>query len=382
MSESTSTPRRILVVDDEELVLFAIAQGLTNHGYAVETADNCASASALARTAVFDYVLVDMVLPDGSGIDLLRQIKSGDPALPVVVMTAYGSLEKAVDAMKSGADDFIQKPFDIAYLLLVLGRVEQMNRCRAENLRLRLDREREIQQQELDQRKLRFFRFASHELKAPLVAVQSSLKVIDEICGERLEPRVLDLIRRAVGRSDQMMQMINDMLAISVDESSQRTTYTCVDVVAIVREVAAEQEISARLKPLELLLDIPVSVAFATCNRASMEKVVANLLTNAIRYTPAGGRVVVRVYVQPPVVKVEVEDTGIGIAEEDRARIFDEFFRAANARKAVAIGTGLGLALVRKVVEEHGGEVMVSSRLQQGSTFTITIPIGECNAFG
>jgi signal transduction histidine kinase len=378
MSDSSNVPRRILVVDDEELILFAVTEWLRTTGFVADSAKTCAAARARIAQAGYDCVLMDMVLPDGSGQDLLKHIRQSGSTVPVVVMTAYGSLEMAVEAMKAGADDFIQKPFDMTHLTLTLQRVEQMCRCRLENVRLQVENARERERQELEQRKVRFFRFASHELKAPLVAVESSLRLMLEIHGGRLEAPVRDLLDRSLRRSDQLMQMINDMLAISADESSHKASYACTDVVAIAREVLALQEDPARRQRLKLSLDLEHPTAVARCHRPGIEKALANLLSNAVRYTPEGGAVELRVSSEGDSVVVSVRDTGIGIAAEDREHVFDEFFRAPNARKHAAIGTGLGLALVKKVVAEHGGSVSVSSRPGAGAIFTIRIPIGDC----
>lgn len=233
-----------------------------------------------------------------------------------------------------------------------------------------------------DRERIEFFKFASHELKAPLVAVQSSLRLIDEMYRDKLDPRVADLVGRALSRADQLMLMIRDMLDISIDESSQRTTYTCVDVVGIVRDVLALQEVTARQNQIALLAEVPFDKCFALCNRVSMEKVLDNLLSNALRYTPAGGSVRVKLSMDTATVDVDVIDTGIGIAPEDNERIFEEFYRGANARRHNTIGTGLGLALVKKVMAEHGGTVSAKGAPGIGSTFTIRIPIGDCHAVG
>jgi signal transduction histidine kinase len=208
-----------------------------------------------------------------------------------------------------------------------------------------------------------------------VVAIRSSLHAVLEGKDVTLQERYRALLGRAAVRADQLIDMINDLTALSADRSDLRNNYQEVDLAHLLVECVSNQSPVIEAKKLVLCMDLPNEPFPATCNRYGVEKVVANLLSNACRYNVPGGQLSVSLALDEGSARIRVTDTGIGIPEAERERVFDEFYRASNARSAVSFGSGLGLALVKKVVLEHGGRIDVQSAVGAGTTFTVWIPL-------
>jgi two-component system phosphate regulon sensor histidine kinase PhoR len=147
-----------------------------------------------------------------------------------------------------------------------------------------------------------------------------------------------------------------------------------VDVNRIVADVRERLEISAEKKNIEIHLELDQHPSKMLADESELERMLVNLVENALNYTPAGGKVWIRSYTQSDLICVEIRDTGIGIGEKDLPRVFDRFYRADTARSTKISGTGLGLAIVKRIVEMHGGEIEVQSTLGEGTTFRIQFP--------
>lgn len=219
------------------------------------------------------------------------------------------------------------------------------------------------------------FRYASHELKSPITTVQSTLAVVNSTLKEQLTPQVRDMVVRAESRSSQLLDMVNEMIEITKYQQGIKVhDYQCVQFCAWLRRIAETQQSYAIQKNISLEV-ASLAREIAICfDRNEMDKVVINLVSNALRYTPSGGRVSVEPFQDSTHYGFIVSDTGIGIAQEDQKKIFNEFYRTPEARKMEKSGTGLGLNLVREIVEKHGGTIAVVSVPGRGSQFTVKLP--------
>jgi len=221
----------------------------------------------------------------------------------------------------------------------------------------------------------RIFRFTAHELKSPLTTLRSMLAVIEEVYSEKLEPEVKDMIHRAVRRTDQVLMMVKDMIDVTqYRQGISQKMIEPTDFTDWIHKIVERQRAYAEDKKIELIFDSSISDIKVPLDCTAMEKVLANLVNNAIRYTPKGGKVTVRPFVKSTVYGFVVSDTGMGICHEDMAKIFEEFYRSKTAREMEQLGTGLGLCLVKQIVETFGGKIYVESEIGKGSTFTIEMP--------
>lgn len=210
---------RILVIDDEAGIREGIKRGLTPQGYIVETAENGEQGLALFRQNPCDLVLIDVMMPGISGIDLIGEIHRIDPEAVCVIITGYATVEMAVRAIKEGAYDFLTKPFSVDDLLLVVRQGLERRHLSLETKRLqsieaeaRRLQEEKIRLEELDRAKMQFIRLVTHELQAPIAAIHTYLKLILE--GYVSPEEQNKIIEKCLARAQEQMKLINDLLEL------------------------------------------------------------------------------------------------------------------------------------------------------------------------
>lgn len=249
------------------------------------------------------------------------------------------------------------------------------HRARVEEFRLSSELARSYQQvSELERLKTEFFANVSHELRTPLTLILSPLGDIADRIAE-LPADLRELVGIARSNSLRLLRLVNDLLQVSRLESGDLTLRP---EPLELGEFAAAQVDSvrplARLKGLELTLVTAPDKVWVTADPAQLEKVLVNLLTNAIKFTPKGGRVSLSVGAAGAEAEVRVTDDGIGIAERDLPVIFERFRQADGSSQRRFSGVGIGLSLARELAEQHGGSLTVKSQLGAGSTFTLRLP--------
>ncbi len=387
MTDAIATPKgegkTILAILEDEDIMALLRAGLEPEGYKLNFATNQLHAAQCARDRCADFLILDMALLKGRSAELVRLMRHHGSDLPVLVLAGDPAEDDVFEVLKAGADDFVRKPIQGPdHIALAMRRLFLYSSCQQANFRLQLDQERARKREKLSLDRVKFFRFASHELKSPLVAIQTSLKTLEALGGEQLTLPMLELVTRSVARSEQMINMVNDLLAMSVQRSDIRGFYQALDLPQMIREILSHQKPVADAKGITMSCAGCSGKRTLMGNRYGLEKVLANLIGNAIRYTPDGGEVEVELRARSGFAVIRVSDTGIGIPADDQERIFKEFYRARNAREAVSIGSGLGLSLVKKVVEEHGGWVILSSAEGEGSTFQVWLPLRRKDSNG
>ncbi len=227
---------------------------------------------------------------------------------------------------------------------------------------------------ELDRMKTHFVNLVSHELRSPLSAVKLQHTVILEGLAGDLTHKQRELLTRAHDKIQGLMDLINDLLDIARIESGHKHLELLPldlgdvlnEVVELLRAKAEAQKVTLRLEVGEL----PLILA----DRRSMDEVFTNLISNAVNYSPDGGDVTIAAQCRPDYLEVRVSDQGIGIEPEEIAKIFEKFYRVKSPKTRQVIGTGLGLSLVRSIIEAHRGLVEVESRVGAGSTFKVFLP--------
>jgi signal transduction histidine kinase len=228
----------------------------------------------------------------------------------------------------------------------------------------------------LEQVKSTFMRKTSHELRAPVGALQSLLKAAAIKMPDGAPGR--DLVWRGVERTESMLDLIDDLLRYSRLRGAVVTErFEPVELAEVVRRAA--DLLRPRAEEKQVVLTVEAAPAAVLGVRDGLSDLVTNLVSNAVRYTPPGGHVSVRCGADGGA-RLEVADTGIGIPPDELPHIFDEFFRGRAARQIFAHGTGLGMAIVSRVVEMHGGHVEVASEVGQGTRFTVTFPPARAGA--
>jgi signal transduction histidine kinase len=229
---------------------------------------------------------------------------------------------------------------------------------------------------QLDEMKSNFVHLVSHELRSPLATIKQQMAVmLDGLAGE-LTGKQREMLTRAQGKIQGLLELINDLLDVAKIESGRAVEQQVpTDLGHLLEETVAFMKGRAEHQGVLLELERPEALPLVQADPRSMEEVFNNLISNAINYSPNGGRVTVRALPHDNYLEVRVSDTGIGIAPEELAKIFDKFYRVKDPQTRQVIGTGLGLAIVKGVVDSHRGTVEVESAPGVGTTFRVLLPV-------
>jgi len=216
----------------------------------------------------------------------------------------------------------------------------------------------------------------AHEMRAPVTAIQGILRtVLDGYLGE-LPPKQRELLGRAEVRTHSFLALINDLLDLGAGEIEEAggELLTMTSIGEALRKVIGLSEVTSREKNISVELELPETSLVIREVEGDMEKLFTNLIGNAIKYTLPGGKVWVRIEIEDKSVKIVLSDTGIGISSDDLPHVFEEFYRAKNAKSLVIDGTGLGLTIVKQIVDRYNGRIYVDSKTNEGTTVTIILP--------
>ena len=380
MTDAVAAPqgegKTVLAIVEDSDLRGLLSTGLEPDGFVVSFEANQLHVARCVREKEADFLILDMGLLGARSVELVRLMRHHGSDIPVLMLAGDPVIDDVFDVLRAGADDFIRKPIQGPdHIALAMRRLFLHSTCQQTNFRLQLEQERAKKREQLSVDRIKFFRFASHELKSPLVAIQTSLTTLEALAADELTLPMVELVSRSIARSNQMINMINDLLAMSVERSDIRGYYQPLDITGMIDEVITHLEPLATAKNLSIVCRGCNGKRTLMGNRYGIEKVLTNLVGNSIRYTRDGGHIELELRARSGFAVLRVTDDGIGIPEEDQGRVFQEFYRAPNARKAVAIGSGLGLSLVKKVVGDHGGWVILSSEEDNGSTFQIWLPL-------
>ena len=372
---------RILVIDDEPGIRMACQRALRSEGFDVSTAADGEEGLQILASTEHDLVLLDMMMPGIGGMEMLERIRELDPDVVSIIITGYATVELAVQAIKKGAYDFIAKPFDADTLLLTVNQGLERRTLSLQSQRLaELEAEAKVlahekeQLERLDRMKATFTLTVAHELRAPVAAIQSYLRLI--LDGYIPPEKQRHYLERAERRAEAQLELINDLLDLArlqdPDLEFECEPVAVQDVLAEVLDAMAAQ---AREKGIDVSCDVSEQLPCLQVNPRHVKQLWTNLISNAIKYTPDGGDVRISLHEQDGALVGAVEDTGIGIPEDEIALVFEEFYRAKAAKAQTQMGTGLGLSIVKRILEAYGGSIAVESVPDQGSTFRFRWPV-------
>lgn len=235
-------------------------------------------------------------------------------------------------------------------------------------------RQANVMLQEKDRIKDEYVSRVTHDIKGHLATIQGCLAVVVDRMTGKLDDQEADLITRAHARSIKLTNFVRALLRLTQMRLSNKLEMADFSMGEALRNAAGAVELKAGDKSITLNCNIDSSADKVCGNQFSIEEMITNLLLNSIKYTPANGTIDVIATSDENSVLVKISDTGIGIPKEEQARVFDEFFRATNAKRAERDGTGLGLSIVKYIVERHGGQIQVESQEGCGTTFKLTLP--------
>lgn len=359
------TKSRILLIDDEEVVLDSCSQILAGGPYELASASDGTAGLRLVEEFHPDLIFVDLKMPGISGFEVLEKVRELDSTIVMVVITGFATISSAIDAMKKGAYDFLPKPFTPEEFRLITRRSLEKRRLTLETIALR--REKEMLREH-------FAHIVSHELKAPLTAVQQNLFALEFELSKIINEEQKEKLNRAKTRIDELIKLINSWLrAISVDINQLKENFKEVSIKTEMEKALENVEPYATRKDIEITTSINEPMQPVIGDGLGLSEAFVNLLGNAIKYSRDGSKVHVKAEENGNDILISIRDEGVGISQEDLPHIFEGFFRAESGR-AVASGHGIGLAISRQIVEAHNGSIRAESELGKGTTFLIRLP--------
>ena len=368
----------LLNVDDYDAARYTRTQHLERAGFRVREAASGAEALSLAAAERPSLVLLDVNLPDMSGFEVCRRLKreprtAGTPVLHL--SATYTNDAYKITGLEGGADGYLTEPVEPPVLIATIHALLRMRRAEAARDALLVREQAARAEAEAASRaKDDFLATVSHELRAPLSAILGWTRMLRT---SRLAPdaiaRALETIERNV---HQQTQLINDLLDVSRIVSGKIPIETePVDLGAVVRASVESIRPTAATKGVVVDAKVPPRGTVIRGDSGRLQQVVGNLLSNAVKFTPSGGRVDVTVDADDTDIRVAVADTGCGITGDFLPHVFDRFRQAETSPARAHGGLGLGLAIVRHLVELHGGRVCAASDgVGRGATFTILLP--------
>ncbi len=356
----------ILNVDDSDGARYAKSRILTRAGFKVIEASNGGDALLRARQDRPNLILLDVKLPDINGLEVCRQLKGGAETNTILVLQTSASCIGTADkirALDGGADNYLVEPIEADELianvraLLRLGQVE-----------------RELR--EVDRRKDEFLATLAHELRNPLGPIRTALALLCKL--DPVVPAMQDNARRTIARhTDHLVRLVDDLLDVSrISLGKISLQWESVSLASVIRSALETSSHSIEARGHAIDIDLPKEELWVCGDAVRLSQIVANLLLNAAKFTAPGGRIAIGAARDGDNVRIRLADNGIGIAATSIDSIFGLFAQSGHSPDRVQDGLGIGLSLVRTLVELHGGQVSVSSPgVGLGSTFEVHLPL-------
>ncbi len=356
---------RILIVDDRQDNIKVLGALLAQEEYLIHAAQNGVQASEVIKHITPDLILLDIMMPEMDGYELCRRLKNDSMTsdIPVIFISAKSEIEDEKRGLELGAADYITKPFSHA---IVKARVKTQLALYEQNRRL----------VELNRLKDRFLAMAAHDLRNPLTIIKSFSELLLGSEGNaELNPKHKDYISTINNASSGLISLLNNLLDITTIESGKfHMDFKKGDIEPFIRERIEINRLNANKKNIvinEELFNVP-DLFF---DRDRINQVLDNLLSNAIKFSPKGSTVHVFLYNKGRKVFVNVRDEGPGISEENQPKLFGEFQKVGTKTTGGEKSTGLGLSIVKKIIEMHKGEINVVSTPGAGAEFIFSLPL-------
>lgn len=355
----------ILIIDDEEALRDGCRQVLEKCGYAVLTAEQGIEGINLAREHVPDMAFVDLKMPNISGMEIIEILSRDIPDIVLVMITGFATIVSAVEAMQKGAYDYLPKPFNPDQLRALTKRGLDHRNLKIETRKLR---------EEKDQMEKNFITFVSHEMRSPLVVIRQYIEALNEIAGDRFDKDVREIIERCRKRIQSLEEMVEHWLDISrIENGTLAQQKVSLSLASIISRSVEEMTPICRKRGISLETNIPKKLPQITGDAESLVRVFTNIIGNATKYTPGGGKITVSAQHDEYYTTASIADTGMGISPDKLSLIFEPFFRCGGKNEKHS-GSGLGLTFCKKIMESHKSCIAVSSKEGEGTTFVLTFP--------
>ena len=379
-----AAPARLLIVDDEIALLNALCRVLQAHGYATTSAASGHSALSILRSASlheherFDILITDLKMPDMDGIALLRAAHEIDADMVSIVMTGHGTIDSAIEAIQGGALDYLLKPFNLSIAMPVLSRALKVRTLRKQNTALLQQVSRYTAELEAANRELRganreleaFTHSVSHDLRQPLNHIIGFSELLIGGNSQGLNAEQREFLGHIHSGGLRMLRLTEDLLQFS-RLGQQTLQKQPVDLEALIREVFQSLQVAEPNRSIELHMDALPGVS---ADPSLIRQVLVNLLANAVKFTRrvAHPRIDISAARRTGEVSYCIRDNGAGFDMAQLPRLFSIFQRLHSSSDFE--GTGVGLSIVQRIIERHGGTISAQAEVGKGAAFTFTLP--------
>jgi two-component system, sensor histidine kinase and response regulator len=356
-------PERILVVDDQPANIQIVGAVLGNLGYEIIPAVD--GATALKRVAVRmpDLILLDMLMPGMGGCETCLKLKENPDwkDIPVIFLSAADDKDLIVRALNSGGVDYITKPFNQSELI---------SRVRTQ-LALKTARDG---LKKLAQDKEELLGILAHDLVNYLAGINMSAELMSRQIKRLNDERLVQLSDNTIRSSVLAMAFVKEFLANTATDHAFTLKPAAVNLADVAAAAVQQCQEAARQKKMEVLTDFPAEAVVALADVSAFDQVLDNLISNALKFSPSGKKIFVSVRPANGFSECTVRDEGPGFTAQDKARMFGRYERLSARPTGGEPSTGLGLSIVRKLVQAMNGEILCDSIPGQGATFTIRLP--------
>jgi len=368
---------KLLIVDDEPgirsgakrvLKDFSVGYPFMDEDFTFEIleAETGEKAIEIIESMPIDIILLDNKLPGIDGIEVLEHIKNKNYDIGVMMITAYASLDLAVKATNYGAYNFAPKPFKPDELKTSVENITK---------HLYLKRMTHNMQKGGDENRFQFLSVLSHELKSPINAIEGYLRMMkDKQVGDTIDD-YLAMIDRSMERIKGMRSLISDLLDLTrIELGEKKRDLQQLDVVEITKTAIDSFEPMAQQRNIKIHLQGDENI-YMNANKNELEIILNNLISNAVKYNKENGEVYISLNKEDDKINISVEDTGIGMSQDEIEILFQDFVRLKSAKTQAVPGSGLGLSITKKMVDMYNGKIEVESTPDVGSKFIVSIPV-------
>jgi signal transduction histidine kinase/HPt (histidine-containing phosphotransfer) domain-containing protein len=365
--------KHVLIIDDADTIRTYLHSVLTQKGAVVDGASTGQEGLAKCAEKTYDLILLDLFLPDTDGIEVLKNIRMTNDTSTIVMITGFGGIGSAITAVQLGADGYIEKQ-----------NITSTHRDHVEFVYC-LDQAMEhraglVAQKQLDQIRADFYAMVTHDLRNPVTQILMAGTMLIDGSVVPLTPPQHELVMMVNMAAERLLYLTNDYLDLAkIDAGYLRLEFAQVELTQLVRSSTRLAQLQAQAKRQTFTLDVPTQPVLAWVDAERLKQVLDNLLSNAIKYTPEGGQITLQLSVEAGHAVFCVRDTGIGVSPEYLSRLFTKYHRVPGEATRGVAGTGLGLLIVKEIVEAHGGTVSVASDAVpgKGAAFTVKIPLSQ-----
>lgn len=363
---------RILVADDEPKNRELLRDLLEADGHSVIEAENGIVVLEKVKSEACDVILLDVMMPHMDGLETCRQLKRNPKTthIPVLIVSALSEKEQRLQGIEAGANDYLTKPIDRRDVLLRVRNAFYAKRLydqvQGDLAKLR----------ELEMLRDNLTNMIVHDMRSPLMGITGYLEILETNTGEKLNSDDLTILRDARSSGLVLVRMVNSLLDISrLEQGKMPLNVTKSDIDVLIQD--ALNSLGSLTKQVSLLYQKQSLPVMVNCDAGLVTRIIANLVGNAIKFTPEGKKVTVSVERNGDGAKLNVADTGYGIPREYHEKIFEKFGQVEIRQQRKMYSTGLGLTFCKLAVEAHGGEIGVESEVDKGSTFWFTLPVPQ-----